>query len=173
MAKKMFLNREKDKPPADTTSVSRADIPYTSRDIPVSEQISFLILYQTSKSFPKFNATGHSLLIKFNSPGEEKTPATYLKVCITAFRNNIKDDVPRRDLVGLRIRNTENLQDKMVGTSLRYRDQIKRDVVWGVIAKMIQSNARFAQSDRLEVYLEHVRMPAGNGRAKAKGVHWT
>jgi hypothetical protein len=111
--------------------------------MPVSEQLTFRILDQTSKSFPKFNATGRSLLIKFNSPGEEQNPATYLKECITALTNYLVDFVPGRDLVGLRIRNTEILQDKVVGISLRRRDQLKPHVVWGLLAKVIQSNARF------------------------------
>ena len=34
---------------------------------------------------------------------------------------------------------------------------------------MIQSNARSGLSDRLEVHLDHVRMPAGNGAVKTKG----
>ena len=83
MAKKVFLNREMDIPTAETPSISRADIPSTSRNIPVSEELPFRILDQISKSFPKFNATGRSLLIKFNSPSEEQNPATYLKECIT------------------------------------------------------------------------------------------
>jgi len=62
MAKKVFLNRERVIPNAVTSSVSRADILSTSRNIPFSEQLPFRILDETSKSFPKFNATGCSLL---------------------------------------------------------------------------------------------------------------
>jgi len=36
-----------------------------------TEQLLFIILDETSNSFSKFNATGRSLLIKSNSPGEE------------------------------------------------------------------------------------------------------
>jgi hypothetical protein len=125
-------------------------------------------LDETSKSFTKFNATGRSLLMKFNTPGEEQDPTTYLKEFITALTNYIVDKVPDRDLVGLRIRNTENVPDKVVGISLRRRDQFKADVVWSVLGKVIQSNARFALTDRLEVYFDHVRMPAGNGKKAEK-----
>ena len=38
MAKRMFLNRERAIPNAETPSVSRADIPSTSISIPVSEK---------------------------------------------------------------------------------------------------------------------------------------
>jgi hypothetical protein len=77
--------------------------------------------------------------------------------------------VPGRDLVGLRVRNTENLEDKAVGISLRRRDQFKSDVVYDTLGKIIQSNARFGLTDRLDVHMDHVRMPGGNVRAKTKG----
>jgi hypothetical protein len=78
------------------------------------------------------------------------------------------DEVPDRDLVGLGIRNTENVQDKVVGISLRRCDQLKPDVVWAVFGKVIQSNAKFGLSDRLEVHLDHVRLPVGNGNSGVK-----
>ena len=56
----------------------------------------------------------------------------------------------------------------MVGINLRRRVQFKADVVWGVLGNVMESNARFGLSDRLEVHLDHVRMPAGNGRVKTK-----
>jgi hypothetical protein len=37
-------------------------------------QLPFKILDETSKPFPKFKETGRSMLIKFNSPGEEQDP---------------------------------------------------------------------------------------------------
>jgi len=126
-------------------------------------------LDETSKSFPKFNATGCSLLIKFHSPNEEQTPGTYLKECITALTNYIVDDVPGRDLVGLRFRNIENIEDKVVGICLRRCDQLKLDVVWAVLRKVIRTNARFCLSDRLEIHQDHVSVPDGNGRVKTKG----
>jgi hypothetical protein len=39
----------------------------------------------------------------------------------------------------------------------------------GVQGKVIQSNARFALSDRLEVHVDYVNLPFGNGRLKTKG----
>jgi len=41
-------------------------------------------------------------------------------------------------------------------------------VVWSVLGKVIQSNARFALTVRLEAHLDHVRMPAGNGKRDEK-----
>ena len=64
------------------------------------------------------------------------------------------------------------MQNKVVGFSLRRSDQFKPDVAWSVLGKVIQNNARFALADRLEVHLEHVRMPVGNGGVKRKGGLW-
>jgi hypothetical protein len=42
---------------------------------------------ETSKTFDKFNTTGRTLLIKFNSPGEEQEPTAYLQEFITSLTN--------------------------------------------------------------------------------------
>ena len=72
MAKKMFLNRERATPIAPVSSIIReereSEVAFSNRNNPVSgkrEQLPFMILDETSKTFPKFNAIGHSLLIKF------------------------------------------------------------------------------------------------------------
>ena len=135
----------------------------------MSEQLPFLILDETSKYFPKFYATGRSLLIKFRTPGEEENPSIYLRECITALTNYLVHDLPGRDLVSLSIRKTKNVQDNVVRISQRRCDQFKSDVVWGVLGKVIQSNARFGLGGRLDVHFDHVRMPAGNGGVKTKG----
>ena len=49
----------------------------------ISEQLPFLILDETSKSFPKFNATGRILLIMLRPHAEHVEPTVYLKDCIT------------------------------------------------------------------------------------------
>ena len=141
MANKMFLNKERATPIAPVPSISReepeAEVASSSRNNPVSEireQLPFMVLDETSKSFPKLNATGRSLLLKFRTPGEEENPTTYLREFITALTNYLVDDVHDRDLVGLRIGNTENVQDKVVGISLRRRDKLKliwAEVYWG------------------------------------------
>ena len=54
------------------------------------------------------------MLIKYITQDEEQEPTLYLQECITALNNCLEDEVGDRDLVGLRIRNTENVQDKLV-----------------------------------------------------------
>ena len=85
----------------------------------ISEQLPFLILEETSKSFSKFNATGSSFLIKFRPPAEHLEPTVYLKECITALTNYSVEYVCDSDLLGLRFRNTDNVQDNVVGIRFR------------------------------------------------------
>jgi hypothetical protein len=100
-------------------------------------------LDKTSNPFRKFNATGSNLLTKFNTPGGKQDPTIYLRKPIPAITIYVVDKVPGADLVALGIRNTENVQEKVVGISLGRRDHLKPDVVWSVLGKVIQSNARF------------------------------
>ena len=51
---------------------------------------------------------------------------------------------------------------------LRRRDQLKPDVVCDVLGKLIQSNAIVGLTDRLEVHLDHVRLPNGNSKGGEK-----
>jgi hypothetical protein len=68
------------------------------------------------------------MLIKFRPLGEEQEPLSYLKECITALSNYLVDKVPVIDLVGLRIRNSENVEVKVVGISLRRREHFS--LIW-------------------------------------------
>jgi len=74
MAKKMFLNGDRAIPPAQTLSVSREEIATTSGNNRLSEQSHITIFDETSKSFPKFNATGRSLLLIVILQLNSKTP---------------------------------------------------------------------------------------------------
>jgi hypothetical protein len=47
---------------------------------------------------------------------------------------------------------------------------MKSDVVWSVLGKVNQSNARFGLTDSLEVYLDHVMMPVGKSNGGDKTV---
>lgn len=98
------------------------------------------------------------MLIKLGPPSEEQEPTVDLKERITAITNYLVYYIFVRDLVGLSIRNTGNVQDNVVGIGFQRRDQHKHDVVWGVLGKVVLSNAIFGLSDRFEVHIERVRM---------------
>ena len=71
------------------------------------------------------------MLINFKSPGEEQEPTAYLKECITALTNLLVAEVPIRELVGLGICSTKNVQDKLLGISLCRREHFKSDIGLG------------------------------------------
>jgi hypothetical protein len=73
-------------------------------------------------------------------------------------------------MVGVTIRNEVNEHDKPVGFSFRRKDQVSRDVIWNVLGRVAQSNARFGAMDRLIVTVHSVNMSVGfGGGIKTKG----
>src|SRR5215470_16841681 len=106
MAKKMFLNRQRAIPTTEPQSTLEMPLPVrNSRQLGEGGELPFDIIRETSKTFSKFNTTGRSVVIKFKPVKQNQQPNLYLKECITALTNYLVDDVPDRDLVGLRIRN--------------------------------------------------------------------
>ena len=81
MVKKIFLNRQRAVAATEqrfVRSESGANILFINNSVlDETVQLHFTIFDVTSKSFPKLNATGCTLLIKFNSPGEEEEPTSY------------------------------------------------------------------------------------------------
>jgi hypothetical protein len=66
-------------------------------------------------------------------------------------------------MVGITRHNEVNQTDKLTGFSLRRKDQLSPDVIWGVFDKVSQSNARFNVTDTLIVTVHSVTMPVGFG----------
>jgi hypothetical protein len=106
--------------------------------------------------------------MQFDSTDEEQEPTAYLRECITALTNYLVEEVPGMNLVVFRIRNSNNVGNKVVGFTLWRRYQFKPDVVWDVLGKNIQSNARFDVTERLKVHLDNVRMLAGIAKMAEK-----
>jgi hypothetical protein len=137
MADNMFMNREIAFDSCEVPSVmeEQTELEAISRGInneasERADELPFTILDETVKRFEKFDATGRSLIIKFNSPGKNQDPYMYLKECVTKLTNYFVDEIPGRDVVGMKIRNTENMRDKVVGISFRRCDELNADLVW-------------------------------------------
>ena len=52
--------------------------------------------------------------------------------------------------------------------SFRRKDQLSEEVIWSVISKVAQSNARYNAMDRLIIVVNSVKMPVGFGRKSVK-----
>lgn len=148
--KKAILNRFLDTPPSEPTPEK------------------FTIINSRRRFFKRFNTRGTTYLVKINTDRVENNPIEYLQQAIEDVLDELLKDTDPGDMVGLTIRNTDNLQDKPVGISMRRSDQISADVVWSVMSKIIQSNARFLINDKITIHVDHVRMPLGNGRSFLK-----
>jgi hypothetical protein len=72
-------------------------------------------------------------------------------------------------MVGITIQNEVNQNDKPIGISFRYKDQVSEDVIWSVFEKVTQSNSRFTARDRLVMTVHSVKITVGFGLVKAKG----
>ena len=77
-------------------------------------------------------------------------------------------NVSDSDMVGITIRNEVNQNDKRIGLSFRFRDQLSEDVIWSVFEKVSQSNSRFNALDRLVMTVHSVKMPTRFGRVALK-----
>jgi hypothetical protein len=73
------------------------------------------------------------------------------------------------DKVGMTIRNEENQNDRPIGFSWRFKDQIAVDVIKSLFEKVVQSNARFNAIDKLVIEVHSVKMPVVFGRLKTNG----
>jgi hypothetical protein len=161
---------------SEVTSVmeERTGLEAISRDISnevceIADKLPFCILVDSEKCYEKFNATGRRMVIRFKCQGEHQDPYTYLDECVSELTKFVVNEIPGRDLVGMRIRNIENVCDKVVCISFRPCDQFSYNLVWEALGKVVQSNAVFGLTDRLEVCFDHVRMPLGKGRVRTKG----
>jgi hypothetical protein len=70
-------------------------------------------------------------------------------------------DFSDSDMVGLTIRNDENMSDRALGISFRRNDQLSAEAIRSVLENFSQSNAIFNVLDRLVIQLHAVRVPSG------------
>jgi hypothetical protein len=160
-----FESPEQEEPPTSPSTDSESSLIE-------SRQPLFKILNDRSKTIKKYNTTGRTMQSEFSEPTEAVDPMSHLTECVTALNDYLARGVNDRDMVGISIQNTVNVTDKSMWISCRRRDQLKPDVIMEVLAKVIQSNARFGLSDSLEIHVDYVKMASGNGHKgilKTKG----
>jgi hypothetical protein len=139
--------------------------PSTPSPPPPQQRQHFRILGETSKEYKRFNAWGKVISIKIKPVEEDEDPVTHLKRALESVIEYVKRDVDPTDMLGINIRNTENIMDKDMGISMRPCSEMNIDVLWAVMFKVIQSNAKFSSSDALSVSVDCVKMINGDGRS--------
>jgi hypothetical protein len=93
-----------------------------------------------------------------NPPNTSTNPVSHFLASVNILFQYALQNLSGSDMVGIMIRNEVNPQDKVIGFSFRWKDQISRDVIWSVFEKVSQSNSRFNALDKLIVEVHLVRM---------------
>jgi hypothetical protein len=114
---------------------------------------------------------GTQLTVRLAPPPEQEgtDPVTHFLNNMTELFEYALRNSNDSDMVGITIHNEVNQNDKPIGISFRGKDQLSADVVWSVLEKVTQSNARFNALDRLVIIMHSVRIPVGFGRVTTKG----
>jgi hypothetical protein len=123
---------------------------------------------EINRRYERFNTVGRQLTVRLLPPyeGEDSNPMSHFLTGVSDLFEHTLCDCDDSDMVGITISNEGNVQDKAIGISFRWKDQINSDVIWSVFEKVAQSNARFKVLDRLVVTVHSVKMPVGNGRGR-------
>jgi len=131
----------------------------------------FTIDGEISRQYRRFSTEGTQLTVRLLPPheGEDSNPMSHFIASVTDLFEYALRNCDDSDMVGITITNEDNVSDKAIGISFRRKDQITSEVIWSVLGKVAQSNARFNALDKLIMTVHSVKMPIGHGRFAAKG----
>jgi hypothetical protein len=130
---------------------------------------TFTIDGEINRQYRRFNTVGTQLTIRLLPPSDDTDPVTHFLASVNELFEYALRDCSDPDMVGITIRNEVN-EDKPIWFSFRRKDQVSREVIWNVLGRVAQSNARFGAMDRLIVVVHPVKMPVRfGGGTKTKG----
>jgi len=126
----------------------------------------FTIDGEINRQYRRFNAEGTQLTVRLLPPheGEDSNPMSHFLASVTDLFEYALRNCDDSDMVGITISNEVNIADKAIGISFRRKDQITSEVIWSVLGKVAQSNARLNALDKLIMTVHSVKMPIGHGR---------
>jgi hypothetical protein len=131
---------------------------------------TFTIDDEINREYRRFNTVGTQLTVRLLPPSDATDPVTHFLASVNDLFEYALRDCDDSDMVGITIRNEVNGHDKPVGFSFRRKDQVSGELIWNVLGRVTQSNARFGAMDRLIVTVNSVKMPVGfGGGIKTKG----
>jgi hypothetical protein len=130
---------------------------------------TFTINDEINRQYRRFSTTGTQLAVRFVPPTDDTDPMSHFLASVNELFEYALRDCSDSDWVGITIRNDENEQDKPIGISFRRKDQLSGEVIWNVLGRVAQSNARFNVTDKLIVTVHSVKMPGGFGGVKTNG----
>jgi len=133
----------------------------------------FTIDGEINRQYRRFSAESTQLTVHLLPPheGQDSNPMSHFIASVTDLFEYALRNCDDSDMVGITITNGVNVTDKAIGISFRRNDQITSEVIWSVLGKVAQSNARFNALDKLIMTVHSVKMPMdhGGGGIVAKG----
>jgi hypothetical protein len=96
---------------------------------------SFTVVTEITRQYRSFNATGTQLTVRLLPPPddfENTDPLSHFVAGMNDLFDYAMQDFAYSDMVGLSISNEENVQDKAIGLSFRWKDQLTADVICSV-----------------------------------------
>ena len=113
---------------------------------------NFRIISNREHDYPRFHVSGKTVVVQLTSV---IAPNTFVDNLDNMLEYLLKDAEPYY-MIGIKLYNEIQLGDKAIGLSFRRKDQISSEVMFQVLEKVIQSNARFSAYDKLLIHVDTV-----------------
>jgi len=125
----------------------------------------FTIDGEINSQYRRFSAEGAKITVRLlpSHEGEDSNPMSHFIASVTDLFDYALRNCDNSDMMGITITNEVNIADKAIGISFRRKNQITSEVIWSVLGKVAQSNARFNALDKLIMTVHSVKIPKGNG----------
>ena len=126
----------------------------------------FTIDGEINRQYRRFNVVGTQLTVRLLPPseGEDSNLMSHFLASVSDLFEYALQNCDDSAMFGITISNEVNIADKAIGISFRRKDQITSEVIWSVLGKVAQSNARLNALDKLIMTVHSVKMPIGHGR---------
>jgi len=120
------------------------------------------------RQYRRYNAVRMQLTVRLLPPADNSYPVGHFLASVNELFLYVLQDVSDGDMVGIKIQNQVNQNDKPIGIRFRRKDRLSGEVIWNVFEKVSQSNVRFNSLVTLVVTVHSVKMPVGFGRVAHK-----
>jgi len=92
---------------------------------------------------------GTQLVVRLLTPSNARDPVSRFLPCVNDLFRDALQNLSDSDMVGITIQNRVNQNDKPIVISFRRKVQLAGEVIWSLVEKVSQSNARFNALDKL------------------------
>jgi len=133
--------------------------------------LRFTIDGEINRQYRRFNSVGTQLTVRLLPPheGEDSNRVSHLLASVTDLFECALRNCDDSDMLGITVANEVNVQDRAIGINFRRKDQVTSEVIWSVLGKVAQSNARFNALDKLIMIVDSLKMPICHGLITTKG----